>query len=242
MCTTCGCGDGAEAGPDAARLVTLERDLLAANDAEAAAIRRRLAAAGTLALNLVSSPGAGKTTLLCRTIEALAGGTPLAVVEGDQRTERDAERIRAAGAPAVQVTTGKACHLDARMVARALDSMPPPADGLLFVENVGNLVCPAAFDLGEAAKVALFSVTEGEDKPLKYPDIFAAARLVLVCKTDLAGPCSVDPADCAANVRRANPRAEVIALSARTGDGMQAWLNWLAARLAETRRPGAAAE
>lgn len=211
-------------------MVEIETGILAKNDAFARANRARLRAAGTLALNLVSSPGSGKTTLLCRTIEALAGRHPVAVIEGDQETANDAERIRATGAPAVQVNTGKGCHLDAHMVGHALDHLPPVPFGILFIENVGNLVCPAAFDLGEDAKVAILSVTEGDDKPLKYPDMFAAAALVILNKLDLAPHCDADLDRAEANARRVNPAVQVIRLSARTGEGMEAWLGWLAAR------------
>jgi hydrogenase nickel incorporation protein HypB len=211
------------------RMVEIETSILAKNDGFAAQNRARLAALGTLALNLVSSPGSGKTTLLVKTIEALAGRYPVAVIEGDQQTLNDAERIRATGAPAVQVNTGKGCHLDAHMVGHAMEHLGLPEHGVLFIENVGNLVCPASFDLGEAAKVAILSVTEGEDKPLKYPDMFTAARLVILNKTDLAPHCDVDLDACEANARRVNPEVEIIRLSARTGEGMDAWLEWIAA-------------
>jgi hydrogenase nickel incorporation protein HypB len=214
------------------RTITLERDILAENDRLAAGNRARFADAGVLALNLVSSPGSGKTTLLTRTIAAFGGTVPLAVIEGDQQTSNDADRIRAAGAPAVQINTGKGCHLDAHMVGRACDQLPFTRGGVLFIENVGNLVCPAAFDLGEAAKVAIVSVTEGDDKPLKYPDMFAAARLVLVNKIDLLPYVDSDIAVLTANARRVNPAVEVLAVSARSGEGIDAWLAWLRARLA----------
>jgi hydrogenase nickel incorporation protein HypB len=210
-------------------MIAIETDILSKNDRYAADVRARLAASATLALNLVSSPGSGKTTLLVRTIEALAGAYPVAVIEGDQQTSHDAERIRATGVRAVQVNTGKGCHLDAHMVGHALDHLAPEPAGVLFVENVGNLVCPAAFDLGEAAKVAILSVTEGEDKPLKYPDMFAASRLVVVNKVDLAPHCDVDLDLIEENVRRVSPMAEVIRVSARTGEGLEAWLGWIAA-------------
>ena len=168
-----------------ARVVKVERDILEKNDRIAAQNRLRFATTRTLALNLVSSPGAGKTSLLVRTLGDLRNVRPIAVIEGDQQTSLDADRIRKTGAPAVQINTGKMCHLDASMIEDALASLPAPAGGVLFVENVGNLVCPAGFDLGEACKVALVSVTEGEDKPLKYPDMFHAAGLVLVTKIDL---------------------------------------------------------
>ncbi len=217
-------------GLSQARMIEIETGILAVNDACAAENRRRLAERATLALNLVSSPGSGKTTLLVETIAALAGRWPVAVIEGDQRTAADADRIRAAGAPAVQVNTGKGCHLDAHMVGRALDHLEPAERGVLFIENVGNLVCPAAFDLGEDAKVAIFSVVEGEDKPLKYPDMFAAAALVILSKTDLAPHAGADLDLAEAHCRRVNPEVAVLRLSARTGEGMKAWLGWLAAR------------
>ncbi len=216
-------------GVEQGRLVQLEIDILAKNNDFAARNRRWFAAHGVQALNLVSSPGSGKTTLLCATIRRLAGERALAVIEGDQQTANDAERIRATGAPAVQINTGKGCHLDADMIARALPRLPLDPGTLLFIENVGNLVCPAAFDLGEAAKVAILSVTEGEDKPLKYPDIFAAASLVLLNKSDLLPHLDFDleyALDC---LRRVNPRAPVLSVSAKTGEGLDAWLAWLRA-------------
>jgi hydrogenase nickel incorporation protein HypB len=219
-------------GMTQARLIEVETSILAKNDALAASNRRVLGALGVLALNLVSSPGSGKTTLLCRTIRAL-GDAPLAVIEGDQQTSADADRIRATGARAIQINTGKGCHLDAAMVGRAIDELRPRPGSYLFIENVGNLVCPAAFDLGEAAKVAILSVTEGEDKPLKYPDMFTAARLAVLNKTDLAPHCDVDLDAYEANLRRVNPGIEILRLSARTGEGMPAWLDWLRRRLAE---------
>ena len=209
-------------------MIEIETDILSKNDAYARTNRSRLAGLATLALNLVSSPGSGKTTLLCRTIADIAGRYPVAVIEGDQQTTNDADRIRATGAPAVQVNTGKGCHLDAHMVGHAIDHLALQPFGVLFIENVGNLVCPAAFDLGETAKVAILSVTEGEDKPLKYPDMFAAARLVLINKTDLAPHCDADLDLCEANARRVNPDVEILRVSARTGEGMDAWLQWIA--------------
>ena len=167
--------DHAHADASTRRIVAVERDLLAKNDAFASQNRARLASARTLALNLVSSPGSGKTSLLVRTITDLKARHSIAVIEGDQQTSRDAERIRATGVAAVQLNTGRGCHLDAHMVGHALDDIPLIPGGLLFIENVGNLICPATFDLGEAHKVVVLSVTEGEDKPAKYPDMFAAA-------------------------------------------------------------------
>lgn len=211
------------------RQVSIEQDLLARNDAEAAANRRAFAQAGVFSLNLVSSPGSGKTTLLVKTIERLAGRIPLAVIEGDQQTSNDAERIRATGAPATQINTGKGCHLDARMVGDAMTSLPLARGGLLMIENVGNLVCPAAFDLGEAHKVVILSVTEGEDKPLKYPDMFRAADLMLLNKCDLLPYLEFDVDKAEACARRVNPDIRIIRVSATSGLGMDEWVEWLAA-------------
>mgnify|MGYP001764924674 CR=1 FL=1 len=219
-------------GMSQSRLIEIETGILSKNDAIAGANRRVLRALGAYAVNLVSSPGSGKTTLLCETIRRL-DAHPLAVIEGDQQTSNDADRIRATGAEAVQVNTGKGCHLDADMVAKAMDALPLSPGGFLFIENVGNLVCPAAFDLGEDAKVAILSVTEGEDKPLKYPDMFTAARIALVNKVDLAPHCDTDLDLIETNLRRVNPTIEVIRVSARTGEGMEDWLRWLKGRLAE---------
>ena len=215
-------------GLSQARMVQIERDILSKNDRYATENRASLTARGILALNLVSSPGSGKTTLLVRTLQALLPLVSVAVIEGDQQTANDAERIRAAGAPAVQINTGKGCHLDAHMVGLALRQIALPERGLLFIENVGNLVCPAAFDLGEAAKVVILSVTEGEDKPLKYPDMFRAARLMLLNKCDLLPYLSFDVDQAIENARRVNPAIEVIRVSATSGAGLDEWLAWLA--------------
>ena len=209
------------------RMVQIEQDILAKNDAVAAANRQHLADRGIFALNLVSSPGSGKTTLLVKTIQALQGRLKVAVIEGDQQTTLDADRIRATGAPAMQVNTGKGCHLDADMVRRALDRLDPADGSLLLIENVGNLVCPAAFDLGEAHKVVILSVTEGEDKPLKYPDMFHAADLLLVNKTDLLPYVQFDVEAAIGHARRVRPGIEALRVSATTGEGMDAWLDWL---------------
>jgi len=223
-------------GMSQARLVLIEQDILAKNQGYAAQNRRRLAELGVLALNLVSSPGAGKTTLLVRTLGELRQ-LPVAVIEGDQETARDADRIRATGVPAIQINTGRGCHLDAHMVGHALDGLPLGPAGVLFIENVGNLVCPAGFDLGEAHKVAILSVTEGDDKPLKYPDAFAAADLMVLSKIDLLPHVDFDVEACIERARRVNAGIEVIRLSARTGAGMSGWLDWIEA----ARRPVEAA-
>ena len=214
-------------GMSQARLVQIERDVLTKNDDHAQRNRAALARRGVFALNLVSSPGSGKTTLLVRTIELLAGRLPVAVIEGDQQTSFDAERIRASGAPALQINTGKGCHLDAAMVETALARLAPADDSVLMIENVGNLVCPAGFDLGEAHKVVVLSVTEGEDKPLKYPDMFHAASLLLLNKIDLLPHLRFDVERCLGYARRVNPAIEVLQLSATTDQGMAEWLSWI---------------
>ncbi|MGQ9684828.1 MAG: hydrogenase nickel incorporation protein HypB [Thiobacillaceae bacterium] len=222
-------------GLSQARMVSIEQDILARNNAYAAANRKRLAEHGIFAVNLVSSPGSGKTTLLVQTIERLRDRVAVAVIEGDQQTSMDADRIRATGAPAIQVNTGKGCHLDAHMVGHALERLNMPDDSLLMIENVGNLVCPAGFDLGEAHKVVILSVTEGEDKPLKYPDMFHAADLMLLNKVDLLPYLSFDVARCVEYARRINPRLDVLEVSAVSGQGMEAWLAWLTAGLKRAR-------
>jgi len=216
-------------GLSQARMIKIEQDILGKNQEYAAANRLYFRDHGILALNLVSSPGSGKTTLLTVTLEALKDEMPIAVIEGDQQTSLDAERIRATGVPSLQINTGKGCHLDGHMVGHALESLKPLDASVLFIENVGNLVCPAAFDLGEAHKVVILSVTEGEDKPLKYPDMFHAASLMLVNKTDLLPHCRFDVARCVEYARRINPGIQVLQLSAYSGQGMAAWLQWLRA-------------
>jgi len=301
MCVVCGCSNTGTSKPDSRpevhpttgdlhfgagaarvsvpglsqqRTIKIEEDVLGANNAVATQNRAHFAAHGVRALNLVSSPGSGKTTLLCATIHALKAHAPdvsVAVIEGDQQTSFDADRIRATGAPAIQVNTGKGCHLDAPMVAQAFaqlathehahehphahphehshddhhhhghehghghhhdhdhghDHHTHATQSLLFIENVGNLVCPALWDLGEEAKVAILSVTEGEDKPLKYPDMFAAAQLMILNKIDLLPHLRFDVARCKDYARRVNPGITILELSATTGEGMQAWLDWL---------------
>ncbi|OIQ96290.1 hydrogenase isoenzymes nickel incorporation protein HypB [mine drainage metagenome] len=216
-------------GMSQSRMVKIERDILSKNDGYAQENRGYLAEHGIFALNLVSSPGSGKTTLLVKTIGALNGSLPLAVIEGDQQTDNDAARIRATGAPALQINTGKGCHLDAYMVGRAMQQLKLSDDSLLLIENVGNLVCPASFDLGEAHKVAILSVTEGEDKPLKYPDMFRAADLMLLNKCDLLPYLAFDADLAVANARRVNPDIRVIRISATSGQGMEEWLDWIRA-------------
>ena len=219
------------------RTIRIERDILSKNNAFAHANRVLLRRTGTFALNFVSSPGSGKTSLLVRAVNDLKARWPVAVIEGDQQTDRDAQRIRATGAPAVQINTGKGCHLDAHMVGHALDHLRLAAGSLLFIENVGNLVCPAAFDLGEAHKVVVLSVTEGEDKPLKYPDMFAASDLMLLNKVDLLPHLEFDVDACVVAALQVNPRIQVLKISSRTGEGLAAFYAWIEARVAATIEP-----
>lgn len=214
-------------GLSQSRMVQIEQDILGKNDAYAATNRDYFAERGILALNLVSSPGSGKTTLLTRTIDDMKSGFDISVIEGDQQTANDADRIRKTGVKALQINTGKGCHLDGHMVGHALETLQPETGSLLFIENVGNLVCPAAFDLGEAHKVAILSVTEGEDKPLKYPDMFHAADLMLLNKVDLLPYLDFDVDQCIEAARRVNPRIKVLPVSATTGEGMDAWYRWI---------------
>jgi len=216
-------------GMTQARMVKIERDILSKNDSYANENRSYLSAHGIFALNLVSSPGSGKTTLLVKSISALNGSLLLAVIEGDQQTDNDAARIRATGAAALQINTGKGCHLDAYMVGQAMQQLGLQDDSLLLIENVGNLVCPASFDLGEAHKVAILSVTEGEDKPLKYPDMFRASDLMLLNKCDLLPYLTFDANLAIENARRVNPNIKVIRISATSGEGMEEWLAWIKA-------------
>lgn len=220
---------------DSERVIRIERDILAKNNDTARQNRARLAATGTLALNLMSSPGSGKTTLLVRAIEDLKAKFPIAVIEGDQQTDNDAERIRATGVRAVQINTGRGCHLEAGMVGAALDDLKTEPGGLLFIENVGNLVCPAGFDLGEAHKVVVLSVTEGEDKPLKYPDMFAVADLLLLNKADLLPHLQFDVGRCLAAALTVNPHLQTLVVSAETGEGMAAFYAWIEARASLSR-------
>ncbi len=216
-------------GISPSRMVKIERDILTNNNRSAQQNRSYFLQHGIFALNLVSSPGSGKTTLLVNTIQRLRNQFPIAVIEGDQQTDHDAARIRATGAPAVQINTGKGCHLDAHMIDRALQQLALPGNSLLFIENVGNLVCPSGFDLGEAHKVVILSVTEGEDKPLKYPDMFHAANLMLLNKCDLLPYVDFDIDAAIGYAHRVHPGLPVIQLSATQGDGMQTWCDWIAA-------------
>ncbi len=222
-------------GMSQTRMVQIERDILSKNNGYAAKNRAWFDEHGVFALNLVSSPGSGKTALLVKTIQHLREHVAIQVVEGDQQTANDAERIRATGVPALQINTGKGCHLDAHMVGHAMERLKPVDGSLFLIENVGNLVCPAAFDLGEQHKVAILSVTEGEDKPLKYPDMFAAADVMLLNKCDLLPYLQFDVDLAEANARRVNPKLTVFRVSATTGEGMADWLAWVEAGVAGQR-------
>lgn len=239
MCTTCGCsGDTmsldktskhhhAHEHEHDKRLIEVEQNLFSKNNHYAELNRKLLAKTKTTTFNLVSSPGSGKTSLLTSTINALNARFSLAVIEGDQQTDQDAKRIRETGAQAIQINTGKGCHLDAHAVGHALEDINLTSTDFVMIENVGNLVCPAAFDLGEKAKVVVLSVTEGEDKPLKYPDMFHASSLMLINKMDLLPYVDFNLDQCINYARRINPSIEVICLSAKTGEGLAQWLNWL---------------
>lgn len=260
MCTTCGCGGNhshihahtdensnvtIHAGEDGhdhdhdhhhhdegSRTISVEEDILARNNADAAKNRAFFASRGILALNFVSSPGSGKTELLAATIRrADPKKLPITVIEGDQETNNDADRIRSAGARSVQINTGKGCHLDAAMVTHALEHLNPEPGSACLIENVGNLVCPAEFDLGEAHKVVVISVTEGADKPLKYPDMFRAADLMLINKIDLLPYVDFDIDKCEEYARRVNPKIRSMRVSATKGDGLERWIKWLEAEL-----------
>ncbi|MCJ0905751.1 hydrogenase nickel incorporation protein HypB [Rhodococcus sp. ARC_M6] len=258
MCATCGCGESAGVRvSDSAHshdhdshdhsvhshdhgdlhhhphseTVVLEQRVLAKNDELAARNREWMRTRGISALNVMSSPGAGKTTLLVRTINDLGGRFPIAVIEGDQETQLDAERVRATGSTVVQVNTGAGCHLDADMIDRALAVSRPVDGSLLLIENVGNLVCPALFDLGEEGKVVLISTPEGADKPVKYPHIFAVADLVIINKIDLLPYLDFDVEACVRQAEALNPAVRVMTLSATTGQGLSEWYSWIGARL-----------
>ncbi len=253
MCKECGCGEetphdrdhahphshGYAGGHDhehghayrhvlESRTVGLRQKILARNDDQAELNRAWLKERGVVAVNMISSPGAGKTLLLERTLEGLRGRVACAVIAGDQRTDNDARRLRGRGAEVRQIETLNACHLDAGQVGRLLPEVVTEGVRLLFIENVGNLVCPAAFDLGESFKVALLSATEGEDKPVKYPSLFAAAPVAVLTKMDLAPHLDWDAAQCRSNLRQVRPGVFIFETSAKTGAGMEAWLDYLA--------------
>lgn len=239
MCINCGCATTCAASThhhdhshdhdhtQAVRTLRIEEDLLAKNDRLAAGNRTLFSQAGVFVLNLVSSPGSGKTTLLERTLRELSASVRFAVLEGDQQTSLDADRIAATGVPVKQINTGAGCHLDAHLVAHGVEDFDLPATDILMIENVGNLVCPAGFDLGEDHKVALLSVTEGEDKPLKYPQMFRAATLMIITKTDLLPYLDFDVERCKSFARQINPKIEILELSCRSGAGLTEWYAWL---------------
>jgi hydrogenase nickel incorporation protein HypB len=208
-------------------VISLEQEVLSRNNRIAERVRGWLAGRDILALNLVSSPGAGKTTLLERTITDLGAEMPISVIEGDQQTLHDAQRIQATGSPVVQINTGTACHLDASMIGRALPQLDPPRGSVVMIENVGNLVCPALFDLGEWAKVVIVSVTEGDDKPIKYPHMFRASEVMILNKIDLLPYVQFNMDRCIDFARQVNPRIQIIPLSATRGDHLDAWYGWL---------------
>jgi hydrogenase nickel incorporation protein HypB len=245
MCATCGCSEVDVSGLDAGgpdhdhhhthdhphptsgqQTLTLEQRVLAKNDERADRNRSWLAAHDVHAVNIMSSPGAGKTTLLVRTILEVGTELPIYVVEGDQETSFDADRISATGAPVLQLNTGSGCHLDATMLTGALTTLAPVRGALVIVENVGNLVCPALFDLGESRRVVVMSVTEGADKPLKYPHIFRSATVVVLNKIDLLPYVDFDVARFEHDVRVVNPHTDIVPVSATRGDGLPAWYHW----------------
>lgn len=213
----------------AERAISIEEDILSRNNAVANENRETFRQKHILALNFVSSPGSGKTELLCATIRASGGDLNISVIEGDQQTSNDANRIRETGVQAHQINTGKGCHLDADMVRHALSHMTLHDNSVLFIENVGNLVCPAEFDLGEAHKVVILSVTEGEDKPLKYPDMFRAADVMIINKIDLLPYVGFNIEACEEYARRVNPKIKILRVSATKGDGLDKWITWLKA-------------
>ncbi|MDH5638037.1 MAG: hydrogenase nickel incorporation protein HypB [Nitrospinota bacterium] len=209
------------------KIIDVKKDVLSKNDEIAAGIRGKLKDKGILALNFISSPGSGKTTLLVKTIEDLKSRIPIAVIEGDQQTDNDAKRIAATGVPVIQINTQSSCHLDAAMVEGALEKLGFVGPGLLFIENVGNLVCPASYDLGEEMKVALVSVTEGEDKPVKYPKAFRSSSAMVITKTDLLPHLDLDMARLLDYSTKVNPALKVFHLSAKSGDGLDDWYGFL---------------
>lgn len=228
MCGYCGCGetDNGEHHHDH-RLVQIEQDIMAENQRYADQNREYLNQRRVTTFNLVSSPGSGKTSLLVETIRALRQKRLISVIEGDQHTDRDMKRIAETGVPVLQVNTGKACHLDAHRIGHALSELAPKKESLLFIENVGNLVCPALFDLGELCKVVILSVTEGEDKPLKYPHMFDQSKLMIINKMDLLPYVDFDVDQCIEYARQINPAIEVLQMSATTSEGLSEWYDWI---------------
>ncbi|MEI6577138.1 MAG: hydrogenase nickel incorporation protein HypB [Bacteroidota bacterium] len=230
MCETCGCGpthDTHHTHDPHGKVINLNLDILSQNNTLAKQNRRFLEGRKVLCLNMVSSPGSGKTTILEKTIKALIPTRKITVIEGDQQTLLDAERIEKSGAPALQINTGTGCHLDAKMIDSAMRQLEPEPHSIMFIENVGNLVCPALFDLGESKRVVVISVTEGDDKPLKYPYMFQSSHLCLINKSDLLPYVDFDTEKAISYARSLNPKLEFIILSARSGEGMELWLEWL---------------
>jgi hydrogenase nickel incorporation protein HypB len=242
MCTNCGCSTKGELPiadshhhhshdlshhHDRHRQIEITQSILSKNDRLAERNRGFFMAKGLLVLNVLSAPGSGKTTLIARTLTDLGERIPTAVIVGDLATDNDAQRLRQTGAQAVQITTGNTCHLEAEMVDRAVQKLDLDGIKLLIIENVGNLVCPAAYDLGEDLRVVLFSVTEGEDKPLKYPTMFKIADVVIITKTDIAEAMGVDRSSAIDNIQQIAPQAKILEVSARTGQGIEAWYAWL---------------
>jgi len=227
--------DSAEEG-EGRRTVEVREAILAKNDRLAERNRGFFQARGLLTLNVLSSPGSGKTTFLRETVRALGPKLKAGIIVGDLATDNDAQRLRESGAPVVQIMTGTVCHLEAEMVARAVRQLDLTGLELLIIENVGNLVCPASYDLGEDLRVVLLSVAEGEDKPLKYPPMFQAADVVVISKTDLAHACAFDRQSVMANLRRVAPKAPIFEVSAKTGEGMDAWREFLVHKQAEKHR------
>ncbi len=227
MCVTCGC----DTDHNEKKLINVERDILHENNLLAQRNRGYFDAKSIFALNLVSSPGSGKTTLLERTLTDLKGELRFAVIEGDQQTANDADRIHATGTKVAQINTGKGCHLDADMIFHTIPGMKLEDHSILFIENVGNLVCPAMFDLGEQDRVVVISVTEGDDKPLKYPDMFSSADICIINKIDLLPYVKFDMDAVKANAKKTNPKLEIIELSCTSGEGMETWYQWLKSKV-----------
>jgi hydrogenase nickel incorporation protein HypB len=244
MCATCGCGPGAHhhehdhshshKHPHGKKVVDVEMDILHENNLLAERNRGFFEGRNILAINLVSSPGSGKTSLLERTLIDLKGKMNFAVIEGDQQTANDADRIHATGTKVTQINTGKGCHLDSHMVMHAIQGMRLQPESVLFIENVGNLVCPAMFDLGEKERVVVISVTEGEDKPIKYPDMFHSSTLCIINKTDLLPYVQFNVEKAREYARKVNPSLEIIELSCTSGEGVTAWYQWLKTKIAVT--------
>jgi len=230
MCGYCGCEQSDKDSPHShhdSHLIQVEKDILSENQRIANQLRHYYAENNISAFNLVSSPGSGKTTLLVETIQALNSNLPISVIEGDQQTDRDAKRIAATGVPVIQINTGKACHLNAHRISHALPELSPAKNSLLFIENVGNLVCPSLFDLGEACKIVILSVTEGDDKPLKYPHIFNQSALMIINKIDLLPYVTFDIDQCIEYARRINPDIVILKTSTTTQAGISQWCQWL---------------